>query len=74
MSEGKILIRYETIGGRKRYYPGNVLAQKLLHFTDPRPKSTKKSFSKEQIELGLQLGMNIVVQVIEYKRFEDELS
>lgn len=72
MSNSKILIRYGTIGGRKRYYPGNLLAKKLLHFIDPRPRSSKKSFSKEQIQLGLQLGMDIVVQIVEYKRCEDE--
>ena len=74
MNKNKIVIRYETIGGRKGYYPGNVLARKLLQFIDPRPLSKKKSFTKEQIELGIQLGMDIYIQVIQYKRFEDELN
>ncbi len=61
MQESKILLIYKSTGGRRRYYPGNLLAKRLLQFI--APTGIYKSITKRQIELGLELGMNIVVRI-----------
>lgn len=61
MQGSKIVIIYKSTGGRRRYYPGNLLAKRLLEFI--APTGIYKSFTHKQIELGLKLGMDIVVRI-----------
>jgi hypothetical protein len=59
----KIIVKFTRCWGQKRYYPVNELANLLLDFIDPRPKTErrKKSFTEEQIKIGRMLGMFIEV-------------